>query len=275
MIDLHVHSTKSDGTKTPFEILQLASDIGLRQLSITDHNTLAGSLEAIKYLANFPELNFVMGCELSGFYYNKEVHILGYFDKNNYNSESLRKFIEDTEVSKEKALREMIKKLNEKGIELSYEEMLKAFPDTVLNRTHIATLLMRHSVVSSVKEGFDTYIGYGKDCFVEREFKPLKEVIDIIHDCNGIAILAHTYLNKPKEADTEKYLSGAFSLGLDGAEAIHSNHTKEQAQSIIQLCKKYNKRITGGSDYHGDTKPTISLGGANVPDDFIVNYPHL
>lgn len=266
MIDLHIHSTISDGTYTPLEILEEASKKGLTQISITDHNTYKGSIEALKYINDFPNINLVIGCELSSYYYGREAHVLGYFNKTTFDSHLLDEFLYEDIREKENAQKAMVKKLQELGISISYEELLETFPDTMINRTHISRLLKEKGIVNSITEGFEKYVGFGKPCFVDRKYKTLADVISIIHKCNGVAIKAHSFVDKPEEVSINKYLKQAFNLGMDGAEAVHSSHSELQAKIITSICNKYNKIITGGSDFHGQTKPNVQLGLNGISD---------
>lgn len=268
MIDLHIHSTISDGSCTPLEILEEASQRGLTQISITDHNTYKGSFEALKYVDRFPNTELIIGCELSSYYYGKEAHILGYFKKETFNYQLLDEFLLEDLKEKERTQKAMIKNLQELGIPISYEELLTKFPNTMLNRVHICKLLEEKGIVNSVKEGFDKYVGFNAPYFVKRNYKSLAEVIQIIHKCNGIAIKAHAFVDKPKEVPIYKYLEQTFILGMDGAEAIHSDHSEQETNAIISLCNKYDKIITGGSDFHGNVKPTIQLGLNGIPDTY-------
>ena len=154
MIDLHIHSTYSDGTNTPLEILQIAEDIKLTQIAITDHNCINGALEALKYIDNYT-FDFIIGCELTCMYKNKEVHLLGYFNKDNKNFEKLHSFIKTSEENKVFAQQKMIERLQSYGFKITLEELNERFENTVINRVHIARILHEKGYVTSVNEAFD------------------------------------------------------------------------------------------------------------------------
>lgn len=269
MIDLHIHSTFSDGTDTPEQILRQATDIGLKQISITDHNSIYGSLDALKYIKNY-DIEFVVGCELSCSYNGKEVHLLGYFSPHNNSYDSLYEFIQQGENTKKDSQLKMIEKLNQYGFDISYDEIKNAFPNTIINRVHLSRILVDKGYVQSVKNAFDQYLGEGKPCYVERQCAHLLEGINVIHQCHGIAILAHPW--QYVHENMEEFLQEALKSELDGIEVIHSDHSTSQQNELKFICQKYKKLMTGGSDYHGTVKPHIPLGNANVPDEYMILF---
>lgn len=268
MIDLHIHTKYSDGTNTPLEILQMADNLGLKQIAITDHNCVDGALEATKYLDDF-SLDFVIGCELSCDYKDKEIHLLGYFHKNTENFDVLRRFIQKGDYAKQIQHRGIIEKFQNLGFDVTYEELVNMFPNAVRNRVHIARLLISKGYAQSVSEVFDKYVTKGKPCYVKKQSQPLAEGIDAIHRCGGIAVIAHFY--EYKKPDFEEYFGDAIQK-IDGIEAYHSKHSEEQTAVLIDVAQRHGKIITGGSDYHGTVKPNVQLGCANVPDEFMIRF---
>lgn len=261
MIDLHIHSNYSDGTYAPEEILDIANLLKLSQIAITDHNTIAGSLEALKYTDNY-SFDFLIGIEISCAYKEHEVHLLGYFSKDIKDFAGLNQLLEISEEYKQIAQKEMIKKLNTYGMSITYDDVKQMFPNTIINRVHLARLLVQKGYVESVNEAFDNYLGNGQPCYVPRTCVSLQEGIDAIHRCHGLAILAHPY--QYIKMGMENYLLEAINNGLDGIEALHSSHDEEQRKILISLCHKYNLKITGGSDFHGAVKPEVKLGMSQV-----------
>lgn len=264
MIDLHIHTTFSDGSDTPKEIIELAKQHALSQIAITDHNCLDGSLEALKYLDN-KNIDFIIGVELSCFYHNQEVHLLGYFNQKQTDFDSIYQIIQQNEQYKYNSQIKIIEKLNENGFVISYQEIVNKFPSSMINRVHIAKTMVEKNYVSTINEAFNLYIGKGKCCYEEKQCVDIYTVIDAIHACNGIAILAHPYLYV--KDNMELFLLDVLKQ-LDGLEAIHSKHNKTQQSDLIAIANKYHKQITGGSDYHGSNKPEVSLGMCQVPNQY-------
>ncbi|MCD7894458.1 MAG: PHP domain-containing protein [Erysipelotrichaceae bacterium] len=268
MIDLHCHSTYSDGTCTPLEILELAQQLDLHQLAITDHNGINGALNAKKIIQEKNlDINFVIGCELSVDYYNREVHLLGYFNIQQDHFDSLLEFIEEGRKEKLRSQLVMIEKLNHMGLSMSYEEIKDMFPNTVINRVHMCKVLMDKGYISSVNEGFDKYLGEGKPCYESKKCGSLEKAVEAIHHENGKAVLAHPFQYVDK--DMEVYLSDALSL-LDGIECFHPSANHQQSLELLDICQRYHLISTGGSDFHGDNKPNIQLGCQNVKDQYII-----
>ena len=157
MIDLHIHTKYSDGTNTPFEILQAAENLGLKQISITDHNCVDGAVEATKYLDDFC-FDFIIGCELSCDYKDKEIHLLGYFDKSTKNFDALNAFIKKGDSAKQVQHKAIIEKFSVLGFDVTYDELVRLCPTSARNRVHIAQLLINKGYAQSVAEVFDIRI---------------------------------------------------------------------------------------------------------------------
>jgi hypothetical protein len=255
MIDLHIHSIYSDGTNSIKEIFEIAKQLNLKQISITDHNCIDGSLEALKYLNQY-SIDFVIGIELSCLYKNNEVHLLGYFSKDTKNFDSIYEFIKKETKYKEEAQIQMIEKLNKKGFQITNEELKLKNQGKSINRVHIARLMLEKGYVSSINEAFDLYIGEDCDCYVQKKCSSINQAIDVIHRSHGIAVLAHPY--QYINHNMEEYLQDIIN-DIDGIEAIHSSHTLLQIEELKRIANNYHKIITGGSDYHGDNKPNIKM----------------
>lgn len=271
MIDLHCHSTYSDGTYTPQDIIDLAISLELHQLSITDHNCVDGSLEALKIIDEQGlDLDFVIGCELSCEYHQREVHLLGYFAKDNFIKGPLEQFIIKNQEDKIRSQLLMIDRLRQLGMDISYQEVVERFPHTVINRVHISRILMEKGYVHDVSEAFERYLGNQAPCFVQKKCLPLSYGIDMIHQAHGIAILAHPF--QYVQDHMEDFLKDALKLPLDGIEVIHSSHTLSQQEQLIKLCQKQHLRMTGGSDFHGENKPNIALGSQHVDDRYKIIF---
>lgn len=268
MIDLHIHTKYSDGTNTPLEIFQMAENLGLKQISITDHNCVEGALEARKYLDDF-SFDFVTGCELSCDYKDKEIHLLGYFDKNTENFDILNSFIKKGDSAKQIQHKGIIEKFRSLGFDVTYDELVRLCPTSSRNRVHIAQLLISKGYAQSVAEVFDKYVTKGKPCYVKKQSQPLADGIDAIHRCGGLAVVAHFY--EYKKSDFEEFF-GDIIQKIDGIEAFHSKHSKEQTDALVAIAQRHGKLVTGGSDYHGAVKPNVQLGCADVPDKYMIKF---
>lgn len=264
MIDLHTHSIFSDGTCSIDQIIEKAHNLGLSQIAITDHNILKGSL-----YAHILDPMCLPGVELSVDYNNVEVHLLGYFPNgSDDNYKNVQFIIKESETNKKIAVMEMVENLNNMGYHITLQEVSKHSRGFV-NRVHICKALMEHNYISSVQEGFEKLVGDHCEAFVERKVTPLFDAINAVHLDGGIAIIAHPY-EYDELAPIDFFLNNIIGM-IDGIECFHPSATKEQAQHLVEIATRNNKLITGGSDFHGDNKPDISLGMMNVDDIYKIN----
>lgn len=256
-IDLHTHSTESDGTFTPEELIFEAKRVGLRAIALTDHDTLSGIPKA-KALASSCGIEFISGVELSTSYFGKEVHIVGLFldEKNALLCQKLEEF----QHSREERNQKMVEALQKEGLSITMEDLKKENPDCVITRGNIARYLLNHGEISSMNEAFRKYIGDGCKCYVGRFKITPAEAIAIIKNAGGLSILAHPLLYNLRSKDLKQLVLSLKEAGLDGIEAIYSTYTKGDEEQVKQLAKNYGLLISGGSDFHGDNKPHIQLG---------------
>lgn len=261
MIDLHIHSNYSDGSDSIEKIIEQAKLLNLKQISITDHNILDGSI-----YANSIYDKSLIGVELSTNYHDIEVHVLGYFP-NGSDFKNVKFVINEGEAYKKVAILETIENLNNMGIDIKITE-LSEFAKGIINRVHICQALMKHGYISSINEGFEKYVGDGCPAYVERKTVPLNEIIDAIHLDKGIAVIAHPY-EYDKLESIDNFLIDIIN-DIDGIECYHPSATEKQSLHLIQIAKKNNKIITGGSDYHGINKPEIKINIMNVEDKYII-----
>lgn len=263
MVDLHIHTTYSDGTDSPFEVLKKADKLGIKQIAITDHNCIKGALEAVQYSDSF-STDVIIGCELSCDFKDKEVHLLGYFGREVQDNSAVESFINAGLLAREKQHKDIISKFNKLGMSISYDELEAMFPNIIRNRVHIARLLVSKGYVESVAEVFDNYVNKGMPCYSKKINQPLEDAISAIHKCGGLAVMAHFY--QYKKPDFEDFFGDVINE-LDGIEVYHPSHNEQQRAILLAVAKKHSKLVTGGSDYHGTVKPDIELGCANVPDE--------
>lgn len=257
-IDLHTHSTYSDGTFTPKELFALAKGIGLKALALTDHDTVAGLNDAAFYAKEY-EIEFVPGVELVAEHNSKEYHILGlYIDYENIVLiKTLNELIYEKRVIRNKRI---IEKLNSIGIKISLEDLANKNDKALLTRTHFASALVRKGYCRSLNEAFHIYLGEGKPAYVIRETLTPTECIETIHNCNGIAILAHPTLYHLDYKQIDQLTVELMEYGLDGIEAYYTRHTNEDTAQILTIAHRRNLVVSGGSDFHGENKANTQLG---------------
>lgn len=256
-IDLHVHSTESDGTFTPAELMELAAAQKLSAVALTDHDTVDG-LAAARLAAKAYHIEFVPGIELSTDHNGTEVHILGYyFDEENPDFlHKLRHF----RNQREERNRKMTEKLQHVGFAITYEELLAAYPDSVITRAHFAQYLLEHEMVKNRETVFRKYLGNGCCCYVPRDKITPFEAIDLIHTGGGLAYFAHPLLCHMNQDRLSAFVGSLKEHGLTGLEAIYSTYSPGDERNMKRLAEKYGLLISGGSDFHGANKPYIHLG---------------
>lgn len=272
MVDLHVHSTKSDGSFTPKELVEYALEKGLSAFALSDHDTILGIEEALE-AAKGTGLEVIPAIEFSTEYEGKDIHILGlYID---YNGKEFQKYIRDFQESRDLRNRKMCQKLTDHGIPLTYEELCAYFPGSVLTRAHYAKYMWEKGYVKNMGEAFDRYIGDHAPCFLPREKVTPVQAVELILRAGGVPILAHPVLYHMSDSRLEQLVSILKDAGLAGIEAIYSTYNSAEERQMRRLADKYGLLISGGSDFHGTTKPNLDLGCGYgklfVPDDILEN----
>jgi len=262
-IDLHVHSTASDGTLTPSDILAMAVKLDLKAIAITDHDTLSGSAAA---LANgIPRsLAFLTGIEISaapppGYPSGSSVHVLGY--GLDLLDAPLNRLLTVLRTSRENRNPQIIERLNTMGMDVTMEELSHVVGDATAGRPHIAQLMIAKGLADSINDAFDRFLGKNKPAYVEKHRVPLKDAIETIKNAGGVSVLAHPYLNDLADLDAfEALLLTLMDMGLEGIEAVYPEHPEAATAHYCQLALKHNLLITGGTDFHGAITPGIQMG---------------
>jgi hypothetical protein len=272
-IDLHVHSTASDGSLTPSDILAMAVQSGLRAIAITDHDTLDGSVEAVRGGIPAP-LQFLTGIEISadappGFRLNGSVHILGYgIDPENA---TLNALLGVLKTARENRNPQIIARLNALGMPLSMAALDDIVGHAIAGRPHIAQLMVKKGFADSINDAFDRFLGKNKPAYIDKYRVPMAEAIEAINAAGGMAVLAHPYLNGIADPEQfETFLLTLMPMGLQGIEAIYPDHPEHITETYCRLADKYGLLVTGGTDFHGDVTPGIQMGVGN--GDFHVPY---
>lgn len=269
-VDLHCHSTASDGTLAPAEVVRLAKANGLSALSLTDHDTIGGVNEATAEAAKLG-IDFLPGIEISAEYPSPgTMHILGYgVDPN---SPTLRSLTETLIAGRDNRNPRIVAKLNEMGVSVTMKEWEDAATGGVLGRPQLAAILHRKGYVSSIKEAFDKYIGQGAPAYFDKERLTPKRAFELIRESGGLPVLAHpVQLRTENDAQLDRVVKDLLDLGLAGIEVIHSDHDDALYGKYVDLARRYNLIQTGGSDFHGTNKKNIDLGmarGRRIPREF-------
>ncbi len=270
-IDLHVHSTASDGTLTPTELVTEAISIGLSAMALTDHDTVDGIPEAVRAAQDKP-LELIPGIELSCSYLGrKEIHIVGlYIDAQNTAFTARLSQLKETRIRRN---RKIVARFNDLGIHFTYEDMLAEYGTAVITRAHFAKYLSEHGLVSSYTECFQRYLSDNGPCYVPRERMSPQEGIELIHNAGGVSVLAHPTLYHLGDSELEHMLADLTAYGLKGIECFYSTYTMGQQLAIRNLATKFGLLPSGGSDFHGANKPHIALGTGKgslyVPSDIL------
>lgn len=256
-VDLHVHSNKSDGSFSPEELVSYALEKGLSAFALSDHDTTEG-IEAAVNAAKGTGLEVIPAIEFSTEYEGKDIHILGlYID---HSGKEFKKYLKDFQDSRDLRNRKMCKKLTEHGIPVTYEEMCAYFPGSVLTRAHYAKYMWEKGYVKSMSEAFDRYIGDHAPCFLPREKVTPMQAVKLILKAGGVPILAHPVLYHLSDERLDKLVAQLKEAGLVGIEAIYSTYNASEERQMRMLADKYGLLISGGSDFHGTTKPNLDLG---------------
>jgi predicted metal-dependent phosphoesterase TrpH len=262
-IDLHIHSTASDGTLAPADLIALARRLRLGAISITDHDSIAGCREAL--LDGIPDqLGFLTGVEISAepppsYPAAGSMHILGYGMR--LDDPDLNRTLENLQNARTDRNPQIIARLNRLGIDILLEEVLREAGGGQPGRPHIANLLIKKGVVHTMDEAFDRYLGNGKPAYVDKFRIEASQAIERINTAGGIAVLAHPCLLKlENDRQLEDVLQEMMAMGLKGLEVYFSDHTPEQTRLYAELAKRYDLLMTGGTDFHGAIQPSIQMG---------------
>ena len=267
-IDLHVHSTASDGTCSPRELVRMAAERGLAAIALSDHDTVSGYAEAAAEGAGLG-LEVVPAIEIST-KFGRAVHILGYYiDMESPELTALLDWIVHDRDSRNIKMAEL---MAADGLPVSYEVMQQRFGE-VIGRPHFAQLLVELGLAPSVKAAFELYVEKGRKYYQPRNILPIEQAVSIIVNAGGIASLAHPFQYRLDDGGLRELIEHCISLGLGAMECRYSGYTTEQSDYLEALAEEYGLLKTGGSDFHGSNKPHIALGSGtgdmNVPYEYL------
>lgn len=264
MIDLHLHSTASDGALPPDEVVARAAQAGLSAVALTDHDTLAG-LPMACAAGERLGIRVIAGCEFSTLAPWGEMHVLGYFLP--LGSEVLEEFLVRCRDDRERRGNEIVERLRKLGIRITREDLLREADGASIGRPHVARALLRIGAVRTIQEAFDRYIGWNRPGFVEKRLPTFKAVADLVHGVGGVVSAAHL-----RDRASEAFLVELKSQGLDAIETRHPVHDPDQRARLTDLALKLTLLRSGGSDWHGPDQvqhPGAEMGGQEVPDEWL------
>ncbi len=271
-IDLHIHSTASDGTFSPAQLLAMAVKAGLGAIAITDHDSIAGAREAL-IEGIPPALGFLTGVEISAepppsYPGSGSIHVLGYAIR--LDDPELNRALEKLREARQNRNPEIIRNLKRLGIPISLEEVEREAGDGQPGRPHIAALLVKKGVVGTIDEAFDRFLGNGRPGYVEKFRIECSQAITLINAAGGIPVLAHPcLLELETDGQLDELLQEMIAMGLKGLEVYFTDHTPEQTRRFADRAARYELLMTGGTDFHGATLPDVRMGvgkgGLHVP----------
>jgi hypothetical protein len=256
-LDLHLHTTHSDGSLSPAEVLRLAHKAQVNALAITDHDIVSGIPEAM-VVGGELGIEVIPGVEISSRLGDSELHILGYCL--HWEDPELNRRLAALRASRHSRNPQIIERLRSLGLDVTYEEVRALAGTDSVGRPHIARILMDKKYVTSAKEAFDRYLADGRPAYVARDLPEPADAIDWIRAAGGVAVLAHPTWAKVSGEGLNALLTRLKGEGLGGIEVHYSTHTKRQTTEYLDLAKRLNLLVTGGSDFHGITKPDIEVG---------------
>lgn len=278
MIDLHSHTDRSDGTFSPAELVAEAVRVGLQALAVTDHDTFQGYDDAVPF-AVAAGLELVCGIELSTRYQGNSVHLLGYF-LNSPPTEDFRVWLELLQENRRDRNLRLIEKLRSLDVDITLEDVEKA-GKTLTARPHFARVLVNKGYATDIQDAFDQYLDEAARGYVHRQDVPMEEALERIVRAGGVTSLAHPVrVAKNNWEKLAGYVEDLAGYGLRAVEVYHSDHSPENAAYYQSLADRYGLAVSGGSDFHGGNKPSISLGtgirgNLNVPDSILADLKQL
>ncbi|MBR6311497.1 MAG: PHP domain-containing protein, partial [Oscillospiraceae bacterium] len=256
LIDLHTHSTRSDGSMTPTELVRHAKKCGLAAIALSDHDSVEGVAEAMAEgerigVEVVPALEFSVKSAT-------ETHILGYF-VDIENAELKDALVRANEVRRLRNNR-TCDELRKLGFDVTVEEALAIAPGGMIGRAHYARLLVEKGYTKSVREGFDKYMSVGKPAYCEQQALTAKEAIEVTHAAGGLAFCAHLHLIKLPDDELERFLTELKGYGLDGIEGYYTDYDDEMGERYRAMAERLGLAVSGGTDFHAKMKPHISIG---------------
>jgi len=258
MIDLHMHSSCSDGTMTPEELVAAALKMGLEAAALTDHDTVSGVERFLSAAAGTP-LRAVAGVELASMLFSKDIHVVGLFI--DPGDPALLSALEQLRQWREERNVQMVEKIRSKGYEITMDEVLAEAGGESVGRPHMASVLLRKGYFPDMQSVFNRLIGRNGSCHVLRKYYPVDACIRLIHGAGGLAIWAHPlHAAHGARATLRKIGSRLVTYGLDGLECHYSMFAEDQERNALDFARERSLLVSGGSDYHGASHPQVKMG---------------
>ncbi|MEI6563530.1 MAG: PHP domain-containing protein [bacterium] len=270
MIDLHVHSTFSDGSFTPEELVEKAVSAGISAMALTDHDGMTG-IDRFMAACHKHGLRGVPGVEISIELPGSTMHMLGYFI--NHNDPRMQDALARLRRGREERNQLILERLNTLGLPLAWEEVAILAKEDVVGRPHFAQALIEKGYVKKKDEAFDRYLGKGKPAYVDRYRFTVEESIALIRESGGVPVLAHPYTLDMGRRRMRSFLTELGAKGIQGIEAYYPEHSHDQQRFCLSMARELGWVVTGGSDFHGAMNPNIRLGigfgTLDVPDELV------
>ncbi len=257
-VDLHSHTTASDGTYSPRELIREASRRGVRVLAVTDHDSTEGLAEAIDEAARHAPLQIVPGIEINCDVDGGEIHILGYYL--DYEAPWFQDFCRAQRAERRQRIHRMAARLAELGMPIHPDEVFALVQEGSAGRPHVAQVMVDRGYVKSVRAAFDQFLGAGKPGHVAREKLLPEDAVRLIRRAGGVPVFAH-----PGLADRDAMIPGLIEAGLMGIECFYNEHSATQTAGYVEICRRRGLVTTGGSDFHGPKVRAAQLGTPSVP----------
>jgi len=257
-VDLHTHTTASDGTYAPRDLVAEAASRGVRVLAVTDHDSTEGLAEAIKEAERRRPLEVVPGIEINCDVEGAEIHVLGYLM--DWQAEWFQDFCREQRRERRARVHRIVERLAAIGMPLDADEVFAIVKEGSAGRPHVAQVMVARGYVKTVREAFDKYLGSGKPGHVPRKKVTPEDAVRMIRKAGGVPVFAH-----PGLADRDELIPGLIAAGLMGIECYYTEHSAAQRASYLQICKDHDLVATGGSDFHGPKVRAATLGSPSVP----------
>jgi len=267
--DFHVHTTGSDGSFSPRNLVKKAKDEGLEVIAVTDHDTIAGVGEAVETGKEL-DVTVIAGVEISIDFQPGTMHLCGYFlDIDNQQLNNALRYVQEARFNRNP---QILEKLNQANVDITMSEVEEAADGRQIGRPHMAKVLVAKNYVKDIKEAFNKYLAKEATCYVDKKRLSLKEAVSTITNAGGVAVLAHPGEMPFETKDQyQKLISYVKVTGVQGIESYSSHHSQQQNVMFKQLADKAGLFSTGGSDFHGETKPDIELGVFAQSSDIEIN----
>ena len=257
-VDLHTHTTASDGTYAPRDLVAEAASRGVRVLAVTDHDSTEGLAEAINEAEGRRPLEIVPGIEINCDVEGAEIHVLGYLM--DWQAEWFQDFCREQRRERRARVHRIVERLAAIGMPLDADEVFAIVKEGSAGRPHVAQVMVARGYVKTVREAFDKYLGSGKPGHVPRKKVTPEDAVRMIRKAGGVPVFAH-----PGLADRDELIPGLIAAGLMGIECYYTEHSAAQRASYLQICKDHDLVATGGSDFHGPKVRAATLGSPSVP----------